>query len=164
MAAHFLDMAALAAYAGRVGTAILPIRRTAMTARTMPAAGRAGLLRRAIQADSIVSAASGAVVAAGAQPLGAALGIPSAALLVVGLAFLPYAAWLWYVASRPQISRRAAWVGLWLNVLWIVESLALLVSGWLPLTQVGWWTVLIQALLLAAITEAQYLGLRQTKG
>jgi hypothetical protein len=124
---------------------------------------RMSLLRRALQTDAIVSALFAATFLAASGPLGDLLGIPAAALLALGAIFLPYAALIWYQASRPTISRRFAWAIILLNVDWVILSAALLIGGFLPLTQIGWWGVLITGDIVAALAVAQYLGLRRQR-
>lgn len=132
-----------------------------MTAQTYPQTVRSSLLRRTILADAVVCGLGGIALLAGAGPLAAALGIPWAALLGVGLVLPPYAALLWRIGTRPTITRGTAWALIAVNLLWVVESVALLAFGWLPLTPAGWWTVALVALGVAGFAEAEYLGLRQ---
>ncbi len=135
-----------------------------MTAQTMPIADRSAFLRRALQADAAICLISGAVLSAGAGALAGPLGIPSALLLPLGLALLPWGSFIWYVASRPEISRRAVWAIIILNALYMIDSLVVLAAGWLPLTAAGWWFWLAQGLAGGAVAELQYLGLRRARG
>lgn len=121
------------------------------------------LLRRALQGDAIFGAVSGIVLTLMSGALAPLLGMPATMLLVIGLILLPYAAWLWFQATRPVISRRVAWAVIGLNALWVVESIALLVFGWLPLTTAGWWAVVGTALLVATFGELQFFGLRRSR-
>jgi hypothetical protein len=54
-----------------------------------------------------------------------------------------------------------AWVSVVLGTLWVIDSVTLLVTGWLPFSAEGWWLMVIQALVVAGFTEAQYIGLRR---
>lgn len=119
------------------------------------------LLRRVFQADSLICLLSGGVMAAGAGQLAPLLGIPAAALVAIGLFLVIYGGLLGFAASRPAIGRRAAWAAIVLDALWVVDSVVLLAGGWLPLTPVGWWLVVAQAVAVAGIAELKYLGLRR---
>lgn len=132
-----------------------------MATFAQPLAARPSLLRRALQADAVVSAVSAAGLIVGAGALGPALGIPSAALLAVGIAFVPWAAFLTYLSTRPTIGRRAAWAVVIVNALWVVDSIVLLASGALPLTPAGFWFVVAQAVAVDTLAVAQFLGLRR---
>jgi hypothetical protein len=132
-----------------------------MTAQTLPAADRTTFLRRMLQIDAAGVLAGSVVLAAGAGWVETSLGIPAAFALPTGLALLPFAAWIVYTSTRPVISSRAVWSVMILNALWVVESIALLVAGWMPLTSAGWWVVLIQALVGGMQTELEYIGLRR---
>jgi hypothetical protein len=133
-----------------------------MTAQTHPQrADNDLLLRRSMQADAVVTAivALGAMVESGL--IAPWLGVPPLALVILGAILLGWAAALWMAASRPTISRRFAWLSVILGAVWVVDSVVLLVSGWLPFTTEGWWLVAIVALAVAGFTEAQYIGLRR---
>ncbi len=122
---------------------------------------RSLLLRRALQADAVVGAVSGAAIAVMSGSLGTILGIPSTILLVIGLILLPYGAWLWYQATRPVITHRFAWTVIGINALWVAESVVVLAMGWLPLTQAGFWFIVALAVAVAIFAEVQFLGLRR---
>lgn len=132
-----------------------------MTAQTMTQAGRADLLRRALQGDAIFCGITGVFFLLDSGPIAAATGIPSVALLILGGVLIPYAALLWYAATRPTISRAMAWTAVVLNALWVLDSIVLLALGLLPLTPLGWWAILGIAFVVAAFAEAQYLGIRR---
>lgn len=137
---------------------------TTATATVSAQADRSTLLRRALQGDAIFGAISGVALLAASGPLSALLGIPAIALLVVGAILVPYAAFLWYQATRPQISLRVAWAVVFLNIDWVIMSAVLLFSNLVPLTPLGWWDVLIVAVVVAAFAEAQYFGIRRMRG
>jgi hypothetical protein len=130
-----------------------------MAATTLPVSDT--LLRRALQANAAFSAVSGAVLIAGAGPLGAASGLPAIALTIMGAILIPYGLFIAYAATRPAIDRRVAWAAIVLDALWVIDSLIILATGWAPLTPAGWWAVLILALVVAIFAEVQYLGLRR---
>lgn len=124
---------------------------------------RSGLLRFGIQIDAAISGAAGLALLLGAAPLEAWLGIAAQYLWPVGLLFVLYAAGLAYRSTRPNVNRRFAWAVIILNTIWVVDSLILLASGILPLTTVGWWTILIQALIVADFAIIQYVGVRRMR-
>ena len=122
---------------------------------------KASLLRRMLQANSIFCALSGVTFIAAAGPLAALVGLPAPALLITGVILLPYALFLWYGASKERIDHRLAWAAIILDALWVVDSAIILATGWLPLTNAGWWIVLGLAVIVALFAELQYIGLRR---
>ena len=78
-------------------------------------------LRRVLFADAGISAAVGALMAAGAGPLQRLTGLPASLLIPAGLALLPYAAYLVWAATRRAVPRAAVWVPIVLNVVWAVD-------------------------------------------
>jgi len=121
-----------------------------------------GLLRRALLADGAVSGATGLLLALAAGPLGDLLDLPTLLLRLTGVSLLPYAAALLYVATREAIDRSAVWVVIGLNLLWAVASIALLLTGWVEPSGLGYAFVIAQALVVAAFADLQYLGLRRS--
>lgn len=118
-------------------------------------------LRRVLIVDALASAASGALMALGAGPLAAALALPEDLLRYAGIALLPFAALVGYLATRATLPRAAVGAVIAANALWVVESLWLLASGWLAPTALGIAFVLAQAAAVALLAELEYLGLRR---
>lgn len=120
------------------------------------------LLRRALQLDGVASGVMGLGFLAGGAALDSALGLPSTFLWAVGAFLVPYAAALLFIASRPQVNRVAAWVIAVGNVVWSVDSVVLLATGWYDVTLLGEVVVLGQAVAVLGFAAAQYLGLRRS--
>lgn len=118
-------------------------------------------LRYALLGDAMASGATGLAMATGAGVLPGLLGLPHDLLLYAGLFLLPYAAMLAYLGTRPAVTRGAVWAVIVLNGLWVVESVALLASGWVSPTMLGYAFVIAQAIVVLGFAEAQYVGLRR---
>jgi len=119
------------------------------------------LLRRVLLADAASSAAAGLLMLFGAGALAGPLGLPSALLAGAGLALLPFAAALLYLATRVAVPRTALWAVIAANALWAVESVALPLAGWIAPTGPGQLIVFAQALVVAAFAEVEYLCVRR---
>lgn len=119
------------------------------------------LLRFALLGDAVASGATGLLMAAASGPLSGLLGLPQQLLLYAGLFLLPYAAFVGYVGTRAIVSRGAVWTIVVANALWVVESIALLVSGWGGPTTLGYAFVVFQAVVVLAFAELQFMGLRK---
>jgi hypothetical protein len=128
-------------------------------AQSFPA--RSNWLRRAIQADGACSVVSGLACLADAGWLAALLGVPVMAMYALGAVLLGYAVFLFAVAAREPINRRAVIAALALDVAWVLDSIVLLASGWLALTTAGWWIVAVTALLVVDFAVLKYVGLRR---
>lgn len=98
---------------------------------------------------------------AGASALRDELGAPVALLAPVGVILVAWAAVLWVISTRPQVSKAAAWVVILFNLAWTVDSAVLLAAGWFPLTAVGTAFVLAQAAAVAIIAAAQFYALKK---
>ena len=120
------------------------------------------LLRRALLADAGISGGTGALLAAGADPLSGLLGLPSGLLFWAGIVLLPFAAILVYLGTRARVSPAAAWIVVGGNVFWALASLALLATGWVAPTMLGYAFTIFQALVVALFAELQYFGIRRS--
>lgn len=119
------------------------------------------LLSRALLADGVVSGATGALMFAAAGPLSPLLGLQSPLLRTAGLSLLPFAALLVYLAVRPRVPRPLVWGIVGYNLLWALDSLLLLTTGWVAPTLWGYLFTVVQALAVAAFAGLQYAGLRR---
>lgn len=122
---------------------------------------RSGLLRPILYTNAVVTCLSGLGLLATARQLEPWTGIPSLFLLIAGGLFLPYAALLWYGATRAHAARRVGWIAVIGDSLWVIDSVILLAMGWLPLTNAGWWTIVVQACVIGCLAEAQFIALRR---
>lgn len=117
------------------------------------------LLRRALAADAIVSAATGLAMLFGAAPLAELLRLPEGLLRFGGLALLPYVAFVAYAVKHP--SRAAVWTIIGCNVAWAAGCALLLVSGWIAPNALGVAFVVVQAAAVLLFAELQVMGLRR---
>jgi len=124
--------------------------------------GLSPFLRRALLADALISGATGLLMLIGANVLASILGLPEALLRYAGLVLLPYGALVAYVATREQLRRWAVWAVIIANAIWAVDSIILLLSGWLTPNALGYAFIIFQALVVAAFAEIQYIGLRRS--
>ncbi|KJJ96586.1 membrane protein [Pseudomonas sp. 21] len=120
------------------------------------------LLRLTLKADALAGGAMGLLMALAAQPLGQLLGLPFVLLLVAGIVLLPLALVLYWMSNQPALSRSGVWAVIALNALWVVESVALLVTGYVQPTALGYAFVIGQALVVLLFAELEFFGLRRS--
>jgi hypothetical protein len=125
---------------------------------TMPSS----LLRLALIADAAASGATALLMLAGAGLIAGLLGLPVGLLRYAGLILVPFVAFVAYVGTRPEIPRGAAGAIVVVNFAWVAASVALLVSGAVTPTMLGYAFVLVQALAVGVLAELQWIGLRRT--
>jgi hypothetical protein len=119
----------------------------------------APLLRQALLADAVTSAACAALLIGGAGFLEGLLALPALLLRSAGLVLLPFVAFL---GTRERLPRMAVLAVIGLNALWAADSLLLLVSGWVAPTAAGTVFVIAQAVAVAMYAELQFKGLRRS--
>ena len=119
-------------------------------------------LRRVLLADAVSSGAMGLLLALLAGPLSRWFGLPSALLLEVGLFLLAFAAFVAVLGLRRASPRLLVWLVIAGNALWALDSVLLLVSGWVAPTALGGVFVVAQALVVAVLAELEYSGLHRS--
>ncbi|HIQ44065.1 MAG TPA: hypothetical protein EYH47_15100 [Pseudomonas oleovorans] len=121
------------------------------------------MLRDALLLDGLLSGVTGLLLVLAAGWLGAFLELPRLLLLVAGSALLPFAALLVWLSNRQQISRQVVWAVIAVNALWVIDSLLVLLIGWLSPNLFGYAFVITQALAVALLAELQWFGLRHSQ-
>lgn len=119
-------------------------------------------LRNALALDAAACAATGLLLSLAAGPLAGLFGLPAEFLRGAGLVLLPCAAILAWFASRETLPRLAVFAVIGINLLWVADSIAILVAGWFSPTGLGIAFVLAQAGAVAVLTELQVIGLKRS--
>ena len=117
-------------------------------------------IRRVLFVDAATCIGTGLFLALLAAPLARFLGLPADLLLYAGLALLPIAAFIVWVATRDQISAAGVWLVIAGNAAWVLASLALLFA--VSPTVLGYAFVIGQAVIVGALAEMEYVGLRRS--
>ena len=117
-------------------------------------------LRRVLVVDAASCATMGLGMILFAAPLANLLNLPAAAISEVGLVLLPCAVLNAYLAMRSSPPRIGVWVVIALNAVWVVESFALLFTGWVSPNAFGIAFIVGQALVTALLAELEYVGLK----
>ncbi len=120
------------------------------------------LLRRALPADAILTGISGIALLVSAVPLSALLGLPSALLLASAAIFIPFAAFVGWLSTRPRVHRPLVFAAIVLNALWAVDSILLLLTRWMQPSLPGEVFIIAQAVLVAVVAELEFIGLRRS--
>jgi len=118
------------------------------------------LLRFALRADATLCAGLGLFVALAADPLSRLSGLSATSEWIGGAALVIYGAVLYMAAGLPDV-RRVGTAVLGGNIAFAILVTAVLVAGWLPLTELG--VVATAAFTVATLgfAYAQYLGVRR---
>ena len=119
-------------------------------------------LRRAIQADAIFSGASAVLLTFGAGELATLLDLPEALLSETGLFLIAYTALVGWLGTRQAMPNALVVIVIAGNAAWAVASIALLFSGTVTPNLLGEAFVVVQAIVVGALAELQYVGLRRS--
>lgn len=119
-------------------------------------------LRRALQADAIFSGASALMLVLGAGLFASLTNLPETFLRNTGLVLVIYAALVGYLGTRGIVSKAAVWAVIAVNVIWAIDSIILLVSGWVSPNLLGQALIVMQAIAVGVFAELQFIGLRKS--
>jgi hypothetical protein len=117
-------------------------------------------LRRVLALDALSCAACALPQLLLNQSMARWLGLPSVLLSGTGLFLLVYSAVVGFLASRAAPPRPLVWLLVAGNLVWAVDCLLLLASGWVSPTALGTAYVLVQAMTVLLLADLQWLGLR----
>lgn len=119
-------------------------------------------LRRAIQADALVSGAMALLLVFGAGLLAPPLNLPETFMRNTGFILVVYAVLVGLLGTRSIMSRAAVWTVIAVNAAWTIDSLILLASGWVSPNLLGQIFVMMQAIAVGVFAELQFVGLRKS--
>ncbi|HUG26092.1 hypothetical protein [Piscinibacter sp.] len=120
------------------------------------------LLRRALTADALLSAAAGVLMTLGADWLHGLLNLPVSLFMAAGVAMFPWAGFLLWLTRRAAVPRAAVWTVIAINVLWIIDSAWVAAGGTFEPNALGQAFVAVQALAVLVLVELQFIGLRRS--
>jgi len=118
------------------------------------------LLRFALRADATLCAGLGLFVALAADPLSRLSGLSATSEWIGGAALVIYGAVLYMAAGLPDV-RRVGTAVLGGNIAFAILVTAVLVAGWLPLTELGVVATVAFTVATLGFAYAQYLGVRR---
>ena len=116
-------------------------------------------LRRILALDSLSCLGMGLLMGLGAAALAPIFGLPESLVRGAGLALLPLAAFIFWLASRPNPPRALVWAVILGNLAWTAESFVTLGSS--EATALGTAFVTAQALAVLGLACLEYVGLRK---
>lgn len=116
-------------------------------------------LRRVLQLDAAATGATGLLLLGGTSLLHGLLNLPMPLMVYAGIFCVAWAITLGIASLRAQISRSFVWTIIVGNVVWVVGSVGLLVSGSVSPTWLGYAFVIAQAIAVDVFAALQYFGL-----
>ena len=118
-------------------------------------------LRRVLLLDALSCLACGLLQLLLNQSMVQWLALPAALVTGTGIFLLAYAAAVAFIATRQPPPRAVVWVLVGGNLVWAVDCVLLLASGWVSPSTLGTAYVLMQAVTVALLAELQWMGLRR---
>ena len=119
------------------------------------------MLRSVLCLDAASCALMGAALVVLDTSLAQLMSLPPALLVEAGWLLLPIAVVLGWLASREQVPRVLLWMVIVMNILWTVQSCALLLTAWVAPNAFGHAFVLGQAAVTGVLAALEYAGLRR---
>lgn len=118
-------------------------------------------LRQVLAADAVTGALAGFAMTAGADLLAPVLNLNRDILFYGGIALAPFVVFLAWLALQPQPPRTGVMTIIVLNALWVIASVALLVTGIEQPNALGYGFVIAQAVAVGVYAELEYIGLKR---
>ena len=119
-------------------------------------------LRRALQIDALFSGVSALLLVFGANILAPMTNLPDGFLCNTGLVLVAFVLGVGYLATREMMPKAAVWAVIAINAVWTIDSIALLVSGWLSPNLLGQVFIVMQAIAVGVFAELEFIGLRKS--
>lgn len=119
-------------------------------------------LRRVLVVDAVFSGSSGIMMIAFAGLIAAVTQLPVELISEAGMLLVPFAAFVGFVASRGAPARLAVWAIIAINIVWAVDSVVLLFTGWVAPNAVGYAVVVAQAAGVLLLADLEYMGLKRS--
>jgi hypothetical protein len=124
---------------------------------------RSTFLRAVIAINAAVCGLSGVTLAFDSQMLAGPLGLSPALMQPVGEFLIGYALLLAWLASRPTLPRPVVWSLVGFELLWAVESIALVALGWAQPTELGLGVLIAQAIGAIVVADLLFVALRRNR-
>jgi hypothetical protein len=120
-------------------------------------------LRATLLADAATCAAMGLLMAFFSARLGSFLALSAPLLFYAGLSLFPFSGFLLYVATRTRTAAPLVWAIVLGNALWTLDSILILLAGWVTPNAFGLSFVLFQAAGVAVFASLELLGLKRSE-
>jgi len=103
-------------------------------------------LRRVLQLDAAATGATGLLLLGGTSLLQSLLNLPAPPMIYAGVFCVAWAVTLGLASLKDEISSGFVWTIIVANIAWVIGSAALLLSGYVSPTWLGYAFVIAQAL------------------
>lgn len=120
------------------------------------------LLRLVLRADALISGVVGLIMWLAAESLMTWLSLPETLLRAAGLVLLCWAVLVGWLAQRQQLASGVVWLVIIANVLWAIDCIVMITPGRLTPSVPGYVFIVIQIIVVLALAELQYVGLRRS--
>ena len=118
-------------------------------------------LPRILLFDAATCAVMGVALLAASEPLGRLLHLPPALLFYAGLALLPIAAFVTWIAMRRPLFRAGTWLVITGNIGWVIASIAVLALPMIAPNLLGAVFLLAQAAAVAVLAALEWSALER---
>lgn len=125
------------------------------------ATGSDDFARMALKLDAVATGLNGIAYLALATVLDSLFGVTTAVQYPIGAFLLLYALGVLAIGTRKEINRSGLTAVIATNLLWVVLSLVVLISGVLSPTGVGAVWIVLQSLTVGGFAALQYVGLKR---
>ena len=123
----------------------------------------AKFLRGVLLVDAATCLAMGLLFIFFSARLSDYLALPTPLLFYPGLSLVPFAGFLVYLATRSRTVSPLVWVVVIGNALWTLDSILILLTGWITPNTFGLFFVVFQAVGVAILAGLELVGLKRSE-
>ncbi len=121
-------------------------------------------LKLGLIGNALFSFFTGISLLIAAEPIAKWIGVPDYRILAaIGLILIPFAVHLWLASHRKPIQPGEIYYLSAMDAFWVLGSGILLLTGWVPFTMAGVWTLAVVALAVADFMMLQLIGVLRLK-
>lgn len=120
-------------------------------------------LRRVLRVDAVLSALTGLAMLVDAQALSPLIGLPAGWLQVIGVALLPWAGALAWLAGRSEVPHAFITAVIALNALWVLDCALAAAGVFASPRGLGVELLIVQAIGTLVLADLEWIGLRRAR-
>lgn len=121
-------------------------------------------IRPVLYGNAVFSGFSGLYFAAASKSVATFLGIEASFIVLeLGLSLMLFAGLLFYYGSRPSIPQKFVLFAIIADSIWVLASVLLLVTNWVPFSVEGKWAVGIIAIIVDIFAGLQFFQWRKMR-
>jgi hypothetical protein len=120
-------------------------------------------LKKVLLIDLLASGATTLMLLAAAGWLADPLGLQASFLRGTGFVLVPWVAFLAWIIWQQRVPNFVIWLVIATNTVWVIDSIALMFTGWVSPSALGVAFIITQAVAVGIFAELQFIAMRRSR-